>query len=272
MFDRVCYIEFITASGQAKRLEGINLQFSVTKSMGAVMNEADITIYNLAMEDIEYLTTFTSQWIAYSKRKRLRIFAGYKDTGVGLIFDGDIIEALPSSPPDIALKCKARSGAYGNCTMISQSITDAISVKDLLKQAEQWTGLTVKDTSTTTRKVNGFYYTGSVTQLIGQLNDIPDIIAYEDDGSLCVVDRKNVDIGTQTRLLNKESGLIGVPQPDAIGIKATMLLDPSIKIGQRIKIESSLIPACNGVYTIYELKHHGELRGSDFCTDITARR
>lgn len=272
MFNRICYVEFITANGQAKRLDGIDIQFSIEKHMGAVMNEANVTIYNLTREDIEYLTTFTSQWIAYQQRKRLRIFAGYTDTSVGLIFDGDIIEALPSMPPDIALRCKARSGAYNNSTMISKSVTEPITTKDLLKQVGSWTGLTVNDHTTTDRKIGGFYYTGSATQLIGQLNDIPDIIAYEDDGSLWVVDKKNTDIGLQMRVINKNSGMIDIPQPNATGIEVKILLDPAIKLGQKIKVESDLIPAVNGVYTIYELKYTGHLRGNEFYTDITARR
>lgn len=272
MFNRICYVEFITANGQAKRLDGIDIQFQVEKHLGAVMNEANITIYNLTREDIEYLTTFTSQWIAYQQRKRIRIFAGYEDTSVGLIFDGDIVEALPSMPPDIALRCKARSGAYNNSTMISKSITEPIAVKDLLQQAGSWTGLTINDHTTTDKKVNGFYYTGSVTQLIGQLNDIPDIIAYEDDGTLWVVDKKDTNTGMQMRVINKDSGMIDIPQPNALGINVKMLLDPAIKLGQQIKVESSLIPACNGIYTIYELKHSGHLRGNEFYTDITARR
>lgn len=272
MFNRVCYVEFITANGQAKRLSDIDIQFSIEKHMGAVMNEANITIYNLTREDIEYLTTFTSQWIAYKQRKRIRIFAGYSDTSVGLIFDGDIIEALPTIPPDIALRCKARSGAYNNSTMISKSVTEPIYVKDLLKQAGSWTGLTINDHTTTDRKIGGFYYTGSVTQLIGQLNDIPDIIAYEDDGNLWVVDKKNTDTGLQMRVINKNSGMIEMPQPDALGIEVKVLLDPAIKLGQQIKVESEMIPACNGVYTVYELKHTGHLRGNEFYTDIKARR
>ena len=61
MFDRVVYVEFITANGEMKRLEGIDVKFSIHKYMGVVMNEANIEIYNLAKEDIEFLTTFTSQ-------------------------------------------------------------------------------------------------------------------------------------------------------------------------------------------------------------------
>lgn len=272
MFDRICYIEFITANGQMKRLEGIDVNFSVKKYMGAVMNEATIRIYNLAKEDIEYLTTFTSQWIAINQRKRIRIFAGYKDTNVGLIFDGDIVEALPSSPPDIVLNCKALSGYYNNLSVISKSVTEQISVKDLLKQVSSWTGLTVNDYTKTTRTISGFYHTGSITQIIDQLNNIPDIIAYEDDGALCVVDSNNVNINKERRKITKDSGMIDIPQPDAIGIKVKVLLDANIKIGQQIEVESSAIPACNGVYTIYELEHQGELRGSNFYTLITARR
>lgn len=272
MFDRVVTVEFIAANGQLKRLEGIDVRFDVKKYMGAVMNEGNVEIWNLPQEDVEYLTTFTSQWIAINQRKRIRIIAGYKDTNVGLLFDGDIIEALPTVPPDVCLRCKARSGAYGNSTMISKSITRQISVKDMLKQAGQWTGLKINDFTTTTRKIDGFYYTGSATQLINQINNIPDIIAYEEDGSLCVVDKKNPDIQKGIRLINSSSGMIGIPQPDALGVKVRILLDPNIRLGQQIKVESSTIPACNGIYTIYELEHKGELRGSEFYTDITARR
>lgn len=272
MFNRVAYVEFITASGEMKRLEGIDLKFSISKYMGVVMNEATIDIYNLAKEDIEYLTTFTSQFIAYEKRKRIRIFGGYKDTSVGLLFDGDIVEALPTTPPDIILRCKAMTGHYGNSTIISKSITQPISVKDTLKQCSEWVGKEINDFSTTDRKIDGFYFTGASTQLIGQINNIPDITCFEDDGEIIVVDSKNPDIQKGVKLINSSSGMIDIPQPDALGIKVKILLDPDIKLGQTIKIESSLIPACNGQYWIYEFTHRGHLRGSEFYTELSARR
>ena len=272
MFDRVVYVEFITASGEMKRLEGIDVKFSISKYMGVVMNEATIDIYNLAKEDIEYLTTFTSQFIAYDKRKRIRIFGGYKDTSVGLLFDGDIVEAIPTSPPDIILRCKAMTGHYGNSTIISKSITQPITVKDLLKQASGWIGRDINDYTTSNKKIDGFYYTGAETQLIGQINNIPDITCFEDDGALTVVDSKNPNIQKGTRLINSSSGMIDIPQPDALGIKVKILLDPDIRLGQTIKIESSSIPACNGLYWIYEFSHRGHLRGTEFYTEISARR
>lgn len=272
MFDRVAYVEFITANGEMKRLQGIDLRFSIHKYMGVTMNEANIELYNLAKSDIEYLTTFTSQFIAYEKRKRIRIFGGYKDTNVGLLFDGDITEAIPSAPPDIVLRCKAMTGHYGNSTIISKSITEQISVKDMLKQASEWIGEEINDYTTTDRKINGFYYTGAATQLINQINNIPDITCYEDDGALCVVDTKEPNIGKEVRKINSSSGMIGIPQPDAMGITTTILLDPNIRLGQTIDVTTTAIPAANGQYWIYELTHKGQLRGSDFYTEIKARR
>ena len=224
MFDRVLYVEFVTASGEIKRLEGIDVKFSIHKYMGVVMNEANIELYNLAKEDVEYLTTFTSQFIAYEKRKRIRIFGGYKNTSVALLFDGDITEAIPSTPPDICLRCKAMTGHYGNSTIISKSITQPIAVKDMLKQASGWIGKEIKDFTTTDKKINGFYYTGAATQLIGQINNIPNITCYEDDEAICVVDSKSPNIDKEIRKINSSSGMIGIPQPDALGIKVNILL------------------------------------------------
>ena len=51
-----------------------------------------------------------------------------------------------------------------------------------------------------------------------------------------------------------------------------MLLEPNISLGQTIEIESSAIPACNGQYWIYEFTHRGHLRGTEFYTEISARR
>ena len=79
-----------------------------------------------------------------------------------------------------------------------------------------------------------------------------------------------IDVGI--RHIDETSGLIGVPKPDAIGIECQILLDNSIKIGQRIYIESKIIPSANGEYYVYELKHSGDLRGNEFYTEIKARR
>lgn len=271
MKNRRIIIQFETKQG-LKELDGIEVKFSVEKLASAVMNKADIDICNLAAEDIEYLTTYTSQFIALQQRKRIRIFAGYEDTGISLIFDGDIVEARPTNGPDRWLKCKALSGYYNARTPISTVVQGTQPIKNVCAAVAGFLGLSLNYTATSTKTISDFEYTGGKTKAIKELNELGDIVAYEDDGVLVVQDQgqPRTDIGI--RRIDETSGLIGIPKPDAIGVECQILLDNSIKIGQRIYLGSTVIPSACGEYYIYELKHSGDLRGNEFYTEIKARR
>ena len=271
MKNRRIIIQIQTKQG-LKELDGIEVKFSVEKVSSAVMNKADIDICNLTTDDIEYLTTYTSQFIALGQRKRIRLFAGYEDTGVSLIFDGDIVEAIPTNGPDRWLKCKALSGYYNARTPTSTVLSGTHTIREVCAAVAGFLNLSLNYTATSTKTIADFEYTGGKTKAIKELNELGDIIAYEDDGVLVIQDQgqPRTDIGI--RRIDETSGLIGIPKPDAIGVECQILLDNSIKIGQRIYLESKIIPAADGEYYIYELKHSGDLRGNAFYTEIKARR
>lgn len=271
MKNRRIIIQFDTPQG-LKELDGIEVKFSVDKLASAVMNQANIDICNLATEDIEYLTSYTSQFIEIAKHKRVRIFAGYEDTGISLIFDGDIVEALPTLGPDRWLKCKALSGYYNARTPISTVVQGTQPIKNVCAAVAGFLNLSLNYMATSTKTVSDFEYTGGKTKAIKELNELGDIIAYEDDGVLVVQDigQPRTDIGI--RRIDETSGLIGIPKPDAIGVECKVLLDNTLKIGQKIYLESLVIPSSCGEYYIYELKHSGDLRGNEFYTEIKARR
>ena len=63
-----------------------------------------------------------------------------------------------------------------------------------------------------------------------------------------------------------------MPQPNALGLSAKMLLDPTVACGSLVKLESKRIPAANGFYWVYKLTHEGGLRENSFYTTIEARR
>lgn len=271
MKNRRIIIQFDTPQG-LKELDGIEVKFSVDKLASAVMNQANIDICNLATEDIEYLTSYTSQFIEIAKHKRVRIFAGYEDTGISLIFDGDIVEALPTLGPDRWLKCKALSGYYNARTPISTVVQGTQPIKNVCAAVAGFLNLSLNYMATSTKTVSDFEYTGGKTKAIKELNELGDIVAYEDDGVLVVQDigQPRTDIGI--RRIDETSGLIGIPKPDAIGVECKVLLDNTLKIGQKIYLESLVIPSSCGEYYIYELKHSGDLRGNEFYTEIKARR
>ena len=271
MKNRRIIVQFQTPAGM-KELDGIEVKFSVEKLASAVMNKADIDICNLTKDDIEYLTSYTSQFIALQQRKRIRLFAGYEDTGVSLLFDGDVVEALPTNGPDRWLKCKALSGYYNARTPISTVVEGVHDVREICATAAGLLDLSLNYMATSTKTVENFEFTGGKTRIIKELNELCDILVYEDDGVLVVQDKGKPRTDVSIRYIDETSGLIGIPKPDAIGVEFQMLLDNSIKLEQTIYLESSIIPSANGEYYIYELKHSGDLRGNEFYTEVKARR
>lgn len=271
MKHRKIILEFKTPAGD-KQLDGIEVKFSVEKLMSAVMNKADIEICNLAQEDIEYLTTYTSQFIAIGQRKRVRIWAGYEEDGVSLIFDGDIVEGMPESPPDRWIRCKALSGYYSNKEVVSKTLNGDLPVRDVCEQASGILGLPLVFESDITKKISDFSFTGDKTKILKDLNELGGITAYEDDGTLFVVNKDKPRTSIDVRYISETSGLIGIPKPDPLGVECTIFLDNSLKIGQRIYLESKIFPSASGEYFIYQLKHTGDLRGTEFYTTLKARR
>lgn len=273
MQKRIITTEFAVRGG-LKRFENISCKFRIEKYMGAVMNKANIDIANLAREDVEYLTTYTSYALAVQQRKRIRISAGYEGQDVALLFDGDISEALPTMPPDVWLKCQAISGYYNNQTLLTKSIDSPTSVKQLALNIANTLGLELDWRASSEKTIGSFNYIGGGTKLIDEFNRMGNFIAFEEDGKLKVVDNINKAerVASSAKVLSEDSGLIDMPQPNALGLSAKMLLDPTVVCGSYVKLESKRIPAANGFYEVYKLAHEGSLREESFYTSIEARR
>lgn len=255
----------------AKRLEGISVRFRIEKTLNAVMNKARISLANLARADVEYLTSFTSWALEIEKRKRIRLFAGYEGQNVGLLFDGDITSAQPTIPPDEWLEIEALSGFYDNQNVASISIEGETSFQEICEKVAQELGLSLRFYVKNNRMVEGFTYQGGARNIIYKLNDLFQACAYQDGQTLYVRDLAQ-EFDGNAKLINEESGLIGIPKPGPLGVDLTVLLDPTIELGKPIKLESKRIPAANGVYYPYALTYEGESRGNPFYTHLKCRR
>ena len=74
---RKIIVSFSLKDGGVKTIEGVNVKFSIDKMCYAFGGQAQISIANLTMEDITYLTTFLSPFLSSEKRKQVAISAGY---------------------------------------------------------------------------------------------------------------------------------------------------------------------------------------------------
>lgn len=271
--NRVCFFEIETnerGKRELKRLDGLAFRAKVSRKRGAVLSEANLSIANLTRSDVEYLTTYMSPYINPGIRKKINVYAGYDTTGYGRIFTGDIYKALPSDMPDTWLNIEAKSLFYQNRVPISYSAQN-ISMQEAGKSVANQLGLDFEWQADTQKTIDVFNFRGSKAQLIEKYNSFGDVVAFEDNGVL-KVQNKNAKRGKgQIKLISKDTGMIGIPEPDQFGVKVKCLLDPSLACGDWIRVQSDRLKSVNGEYQIYTLDFDITSREQAFYCDIYAK-
>jgi len=76
--------------------------------------------------------------------------------------------------------------------------------------------------------------------------------AYVDDKEL-VVKEFNAPLEKRTRIVNIDTGMVGIPEFTEQGIKVKMLFDNQTVLGGALEVTSRLNPAVNGTYTVFKL-------------------
>ena len=273
---RVCYVEIETDDNgekQMKSLEGLAIKGKVSRKAGTIAAEANVSIANLTHSDIEYLSAYTSPYMKPKVKKLINIYAGYTQSGWGRIFQGDITEAMPQGMPDTWLNIKAQSQYYNQRSPISYGVTNTTS-KEIAQSIADNLGLSFDWQAASEKNIDIFDFIGSKAGLIKEYNKLDDVTMFEDNGTLRVIDKKAAPSEKDTNsipLITKNSGLIGLPEPDEYGIKFKCLLNPSFLPGQWVKVESVKLPGLNGQYQIYTVDFDFESRGQAFYCDIYAK-
>lgn len=241
----------IEINGQINWYEGLKVKATGTKYANPTQNDCTVVITNLKRQTRDYLVTEASPFNSNPTPKRLILEAGRVSTGVSQIFIGDIVSAEPSEPPDIELtivaktanaskgKLTAKSGdANSKLSTIAKSIADDIGV-DLDFQA-------------TDKNIGNYTHSGPELKQVELLQQAGGVSAYIDDKKLVVKDAK-LALNAKMRVLNKNSGMVGVPKPTEKGLKVIYLIDKDSIIGGGLRLQSQINPAANGDYVITQL-------------------
>lgn len=271
---RVCFVEVETNDNgkkQLKRLDGLAIKGRVSRKMSSTESEATVSIANLAQSDIEYLTTFTSPYVKPQVKKTINIYAGYSQTGWGRIFTGEIYDARPSDLPDTWLNIKAKSLYYEKRAPITYG-TYGTTTKESAQSIAQSLNLAFDWQATQTKNLDAFNFSGSKGELIKEFNKVGDVVMYEDNGVLRVTDKNaKRDNKNPVKVISKDSGMIGIPEPDKYGCRVKCLLDASINCGSWVQIKSVKLPVINGYYQVYELDFDFATREQQFYCEILGK-
>ena len=111
----------------------------------------------------------------------------------------------------------------------------------------------------------------SATGQLKKINDFGDLDVFVDDDKMVVIDKDKALPGT-TRVLNLNTGMVGIPVFTEYGIKVLFLFDGFTGLGSLLQIESDIYPAANGVYKIIRLGFDLANRDVPFYLSAEARR
>ncbi len=252
----------IEVNGQLKSYEDLNMSASGTKFANANQNECEVKITNLDQATRDYLLTETSPFTKDKKRKLLRVEAGRVSTGYSLVFEGDITSAVGAQPPDITMTLKAATGDHAKGDIVSRSQPGTTPLRNIAAAIAQDLGLTLSFQAQP-KMISNYSFTGSAAKQVEQLGQLGRVNAYVDDGVLVVKDW-NAPLANRIRLVNMDTGMIGIPEFTETGIKVKMLFDNQTVLGGALRVQSRLNPAASGDYTVSKLSFELASRDTSF--------
>lgn len=242
----------IEVRGELHLYEGLRTHVSGTKHANALQNECTVILNGLNESTRNYLLTETSPFNENRVPKRLTVEVGRESTGLFLIYVGDIVSVQVATPPDVEITIRAKtnnanagkvvtfdSGPLTKLSAIAQQVADSNDVR-LEFQA-------------TDKNIANYSYSGPASRQVATLAEAGGVRAYIDDRALYVKDADS-PATDRRRILNVNSGMVGIPQATEKGVQVSYLIDSESDLGGQLTLESVMNESVNGDYIIDQLK------------------
>lgn len=274
---------------EAIDLSELRIRFSVRRGTISTPNTADIRVYNVSAA--------TAKKAQLKEFGRVVLQAGYAGN-YGVIFDGTIkqVRRGRESQTDTYLDITAADGdsAY-NWSVINMSLAAGSTAQDHLKaavQAMEGRGVTMGDSSqlSTNKLPRGKVMFGLTRDVLDNLGRTQDVSWSIQDGKMTLIPNTAYLPGDAI-VVNYQTGMVGLPEQTQNGVNVRMLLNPSVKIGRRLKIDNSSIQqyrygvslydqanndiihnqialSADGLYKTMIADHFGDTRGNEWYTDV----
>jgi hypothetical protein len=229
----------------------------------------------------------------------LVIQAGYEGN-CGIVFTGNIkrVRLGRLDAKDSYIDITAADGdRFYNYSFMAQSLAAGSRPADDVQAFLQYqaAGAAISQGYTpelsTNGRVRGQVFYGMIRDELRDFAKQNDVLWSIQDGALTLIPKASFVPG-EVLTISPQTGLIGVPEQTQNGIIMRVLLNPSIKIGQRVFLQSNAInqyrygldlqsqtvnpmlsrsikTSADGTYYVMKADHVGDNRGNDWYTELT---
>ena len=255
-----------------------------SKTIISQQNTCTVTIGNMQKSERDYIMSNCNQNLqAQYKIRRIKIMAGRESVQSWQVFEGDIINASLTQPPDIMLNLRCATNARDRTQWATWSNLTNVTLGNLAQQVATLMGLTLQlDASVNANYViPRFTFNGPAAALIIRLSELGGPAATDgtnggvrvwvDDTVLHVANWKTGLSNTKVNV-SAATGMVGIPEYTEYGIKVKTLADRNIVLGGGMTLNSVMVPAMNADYVITRLDYDLSTRSQEFYYDVWANR
>lgn len=242
----------IEVKGALNVYEGLRIRASGTKYSNPTQNEATIEITGLNADTRDFILDATSPYNENREAKRVILEVGRVSTGLFTLYVGDVISAEVSSPPDITLTIKAKTNNANNGRIITYSGQATQKLSEIARVVAGNNNLSLMFQAAD-KLISNYSFSGPAARQVRDLQTAGNVNAFVDDRNLIVKDM-DAPISSRRRILNRNSGMVGIPKATEKGLSVTYLIDGESELGGQITLDSKMNKSLNGDYVIDQLK------------------
>jgi len=220
-------------------LEGYRAIADIDKAGGMMMGTLRARIYGVRQDDMNSITTL--QWKPQEIiPNTVEVYAIDGDTET-LVFAGNIVNAWGDyqTMPDVYLRLQAQSAFINQLKPVPpRSFKGSIDVASVMSQIARDLGYNFENNGVSA-SLTDVYLPNTGLEQAKDLAHAANIDLYLDDKTLAITPA-NSPRGELIPEISADSGLIGYPTFDGIGVNFQTLFNPSITFGGRIKLVTDI--------------------------------
>lgn len=247
--------------------QGFSIQASGRIFASDLPGTLEVRIFNLTRQNQNDVLTLGSPYVG-SGRKRQAISVsldiGRESYGLFRVFEGFAYQCGMTQPPDVGIALTAVTNNLIASTIASISLPASSTLREIAQRVADANKMTLDFQSTRgDKRIGNWSVSGSLQDQIRSLQLAGGVDAIPFLSTLIVLDPKQTN-GDAPVLVSADTGMVGIPMTTARGVYVRTMIDPAIRIGGGVKVDSKLNPSANGTYKVYQMSFEAASREPPF--------
>lgn len=229
--------------GDTITLEGFRTVVEIDKAGGQMMSTLRARVYGVRQADMNAITTL--QWkpkTVIPNTVQVIAIDGGAET---LVFAGNIVNAWGdyNGMPDVFLQIQAQAGFYSQLKAVApRSFKGGVDVATVMGQIASSTGHVFENNGVSVQ-LQDVYLANTDIEQAKELARAAGIGLYVDDKVLAITPDPYTPRASDVPLISNQTGMIGYPTFDGVGVNFQALFNPAVTFGGKIQLQTDISQA-----------------------------